>query len=236
MSKSDIAIEFVNSFEKPSNCDKIYCLVDSWYTSERLTYSCLTNGLNIISALKSNRKISPLGITMQIKEFAKYIDPATLDIVTINGTEYRVYQYEGKISKIENAIALICYEVDGDNLKPPVYILSTDIELSNEDIIRFYLNRWSIEINYKYLKTHLGFDEYKVQSILSIERYFLITFLAINFLEIYRLHNLEKLRTIGDSISFIKSLSATELVRFVYEQARNNIPIENILSNLKLVS
>lgn len=236
MGKSDIALDFINSFEKPSNCDKIYCLVDSWYTSEKLINGCFIKGFNLIGALKSNRKISPLGITMQIKEFAKYINPATLDVVTIKGTDYRVYKYEGKVSKIENALALICYEVDGDSFKDPVYLMSTDIELSSETIIKCYLNRWSIETNYKYFKSHLGFDEYKVQGIFPIERYFLLTFLAINFLEIYRLYHLKELETIGDAIRSVKILSAKDLVRFVYEQAKNNIPIETVFAKLKLVS
>ncbi|WP_163195769.1 transposase [Clostridium thermarum] len=136
-------------------------LVDSWYTSEKLINGSLLKGFNLIGALKSNRKISPLGITMQIKELAKYINPATLDVVTIEGTEYRVYRYEGKVSKFENATSLICYEVDEDSFKDPVYLMSTDVELGNETIIKYYLKRWSIETNYKYLKTHLGFDEYK---------------------------------------------------------------------------
>ncbi|URZ01374.1 IS701 family transposase [Clostridium felsineum] len=236
MGKSDIALNFINSFEKPSTCDKLYCLVDSWYTSENLINGSLLKGFNLIGALKSNRKISPLGTTMQIKEFAKYINPATLDVVTIEGTEYRVYRYEGKVSKFDNAIALICYEVDENSFKDPVYLMSTDVELSNETIIKYYLKRWSIETNYKYLKTHLGFDEYKVQGILSIERYFLLTFLAINFLEIYRLYHLKELQTIGDTIKSVKSLSAKELVCFVYEQAINNVSIELILDKLKLAS
>lgn len=236
MGKPDIALDFINSFDKPSNCDKIYCLVDSWYTSEKLINACFMKDFNLIGALKSNRKISPLGITMQIKEFAKYINPATLDVVTVRGTDYRVYKYEGKVSKIENALVLICYEVDGDSFKSPVYLMSTDIELSSETIIKYYLNRWSIETNYKYLKTHLGFDEYKVQGILSIERYFLLTFLAINFLEIYRLYHLKELETIGDTIRSVKSLAGKDLVCFVYAQAKKDIPIEAVLTELKLVS
>lgn len=236
MGKSDIALDFIDSFKKPSNCDKIYCLVDSWYTSEKLVNGCFIKGFSLIGALKSNRKISPLGITMQIKEFAKYINPATLDVVTIKGTDYRVYRYEGKVSKIENAIALICYEVDGDSFKDPVYLMSTDIELSSETVIKYYLNRWNIETNYKYLKSHLGFDEYKVQSILSIERYFLLTFLAINFLEIYRLYHFKEVETIGDAIRSVKSLAAKDLVCFVYEQAQNNVSIETVFAELKLVS
>lgn len=236
MGKSDIAISFINSFQKPYNCDKIYCLVDSWYTSQKLVDSSLVQGFHLIGALKSNRKISPLGISMQLKEFAKYIDPSTLDVVTVKGKEYRVYKYEGKVSKIENALVLICYEADNEGFKNPVYLMSTDIELSDQTIIKYYSNRWSIETNYKYLKSHLGFDEYKVQSILSIERYFLLVFLAMNFLEIYRIYHLNSINTIGDTIEYIRSLSAKDLVCFVYNQAKNNIPIETVFNKLKLVS
>ena len=172
MGKSDIAVDFIDSFEKPFNCDKIYCLVDSWYTSPKLIDSSLGRGFHIIEALKSNRKISPLRITMQLKEFAKYINPSTLDVVTVKGKEYRVYKYEGKVSKVEDALVLIYYEADGENFKAPVYLMSTDLELDAQTIIEYYRNRWCIETNYKYLKSHLGFDEYKVQSILSIEKYF----------------------------------------------------------------
>lgn len=234
--KSDIAIDFIQSFNKPSNCDKIYCLVDSWYTSQRLIDCCLTKGYNLIGALKSNRKISPLGITVQLKEFTKYIVPSTLDVVTVKGKQYGVYKYEGKVSNVENSLVLICYEVVGDKFKPPIYLLSTDIELNSETIIEYYLNRWTIETNYKYLKTHLSFDKYKVRSLLSIERYFLIVFLTINFLEIYRIRYLHQVSTIGDTIEFIRSLTAKEFVWFVYNQAKNNIPIERVLYKLKLVS
>src|SRR3712207_8135852 len=60
-----------------------------------------------------------LGITVQLKEFTKYIVPSTLDVVTVKGKQYGVYKYEGKVSNVENSLVLICYEVDGDKFKPP---------------------------------------------------------------------------------------------------------------------
>lgn len=54
---------------------------------------------------------------MQLKKFAKYINPYTLNVVTVKDKEYRVYKYEGKVSKVENALVLIRYEVDGENFK-----------------------------------------------------------------------------------------------------------------------
>lgn len=72
-------------------------------------------------------------------------------------------------------------------LKKTVYLISTDIGLDAKTIIEYYSKRWAIETNYKYLKSNLGFDKYWIRNILSIERYFLIVFLAINYLEFIRI-------------------------------------------------
>lgn len=234
ISKVDIATEFINSFKSPSNCDSIYCLVDSWYTNNNLLESCLSKGYHLIGALKSNRKISPLGISLQLSEFNKYIDPKTLDLVTVNGKDYRVYIYEGRVSNFPNGKVIICYEVNDNEFKAPVYLMSTDIELDAKTIIEYYSIRWNIETSYKYFKSNLAFDEYRVRSIVSIERYFLICFLTYNFLEIYRVTT--KLATIGDTQQYLISLSAKALVCFVYEKAKENCKIEEILKELKLAS
>lgn len=36
--------------------------------------------------------------------------------MTVKGKEYRVYTYGGQIAKLENALVVISYEVDGDSL------------------------------------------------------------------------------------------------------------------------
>lgn len=234
--KPDIAVEFISNFQKPSNCDKLYCLMDSWYTGQKPIEAALSKGYHVIGALKSNRKISPLGITMQLKEFAKYIDSSTLDVVTVRGKEYRYHLYEGPVSNFENALVLICYERDGDNFKAPMYLLSTDVELNAETVISYYQNRWNIETNYKYLKSNLGFDEYKVRSILSIERYFLLVFLTLNFLEIYRLQILSSEATLGDALRELSGNSFQALVYYIYSQAKEDVPIKKLLVKLKLAA
>lgn len=202
-SKMQLAKELVGNFKKPFNCEKIYVLADSWYTNNTLINESLTKGYHLIGAVKSNRMIAPKGIKLQLSKFKEYINPNTLDVVTVKGQDCKVYSYEGSVAKIENATVLICYEVDGDSLKEPVYLISTDIELDAKTIIEYYLNRWSIETNYKYLKSNLGFDKYRVRSIISIERYFLIAFLAINFIEIFRVSEKSlMLQTIGEAIHY----------------------------------
>jgi len=65
-SKIDIAKDFINDFNPPNNCDSIYCLIDSWYTSTPLIESCLKKGFHLIGALKSNRIINPFGFKVKL--------------------------------------------------------------------------------------------------------------------------------------------------------------------------
>ncbi len=234
-SKINIAEDFITSFNTPSNCEKVYCLMDSWYTNSKLIEASLAKGYHLIGAIKSNRKISPLGISLQLSEFEKHISPTTLDLVTVNGKDYKVYTYEGNIANFPNAKVLICYETKEDGFKDPVYLMSTDISLSAETILKYYSHRWSIETSYKYFKSNLAFDKYRVRSSLSIERYFLIVFLAYNFLELFR-HNCKykDLETIGEVQEHLNSLTSKAFVCFIYEKSKQNIALEDILSELKI--
>ncbi|MBM7582734.1 transposase, partial [Caldicoprobacter guelmensis] len=129
------------------------------------------------------------------------------------------------------------YEVKEDGFETPVCILSTDIELGNEIILRYYAVRWTIETSYQYLKESLGFDEYKVRSLVSIERYMLLCFLAYNFLEYYRVRGKQlNLDTIGDTIEHMKKESIKDFVDFVYYHAKNDVPLVDIYAKLKLVA
>ncbi|WP_129599963.1 IS701 family transposase [Anaerophilus nitritogenes] len=235
LSKVDIAKKFIADFNAPSQCNKIYVLADSWYSNKDIVYTSLQKGYHFIGAVKSNRLISPKGIKLQLSQFAKHIAPCTLDVVTVKDKDYRVYVYEGPVAKLENALVVISYEVDGDDFKNPVYLISTDIELDAKTIIEYYSRRWSIETNYKYLKSNLGFDKYRIRNILSIERYFLISFLAINFLEIIRLtQESSTLRTIGEAIEYQKNLSLKEFILYIYKSAKRNKPLQEIYSHLKI--
>jgi len=102
---------------------------------------------------------------------------------------------------------------------------------------RYYAVRWTIETSYQYLKESLGFDEYKVRSLVSIERYMLLCFLAYNFLEYYRVRRKQlNLDTIGDTIEHMKKESIKDFVDFVYYHAKNDVPLVDIYAKLKLVA
>lgn len=86
-----------------------------------------------------------------------------------------------------------------------------------------------------YLKVNLGFDRYKVCSLLSIEKYFLIIFLTINFLEIFRvLQGKFMIKDLGESIKYQGCMSTKEFVLYIYHQAKNNVLINDVYNQLKI--
>jgi len=113
--------------------------------------------------------------------------------------------------------------------------MSTDIKLDAKTIIEYCSKRWAIETNYKYLKTNLEFDKYRVCSLLSIQRYFLIMFLAINFLEVFRLlQNGFMIKTIGEAICHQRCITTRKFILYIYREAKNNVPITNIYARFKV--
>ncbi|MDP4147485.1 MAG: hypothetical protein Q8936_23955, partial [Bacillota bacterium] len=60
-------------------------------------------------------------------------------------------------------------------------------------------------------------------------------FLAYNFLEIFRCtDNHKSLNTIGEVQEHLNSLSARDLVCFVYKKSKQCVPLEDILLELKI--
>jgi hypothetical protein len=82
---------------------------------------------------------------------------------------------------------------------------------------------------------NIEFDKYRIRSIISIERYFLIVFLAYNFLKLLRItSNSEILNTIGKVQKHLNNLVTKSFVCFIYEKSKQNINLEDILIELKI--
>ncbi len=73
-----------------------------------------------------------------------------------------------------------------------MYILSTDIFFSDRKIIRYYLNRWDIEVSFRYQKNSLGLTEYQTRSLKGIRRLWYIIYLAHNHLNFIKEKDKEK--------------------------------------------
>ena len=212
-SKNDLAYDLIKELDFVKE-NLTYLLMDSWYSSSKLIMSALALGIYSIVPLKSNRKFFPEGIEIQLKEYEKLIDKSSLNLVTVKGKDYYTYRYEGNLKGIENAVVVFSYELNGNELKNPMYILSTDICLSNREIISYYLNRWDIEVSFRYQKDSLGLCHYEMRSLKGIKRYWYIIYLAYNYLT---LKNGETSKSIGTKIQEEKMQSKISEINIILE-------------------
>lgn len=169
--------------ELPTAPNLSYLLCDSWYVCGKVMDAFLGKGFYTIGSLKSNRILFPYGARLSVSELAKKLAQAQCQelfhIVTVKGRRYWVYRYEGKLNKIENAVVLLCYPVKAfGNAKALRAFISTNVALSDQEVLDFYTIRWEIEVYFRDCKNRLALDKYQIRSAKAISRFWLIAVLA----------------------------------------------------------
>ena len=146
--KPNVLIEMVKNAVKLIPAQ--YLLMGSWFFSDNLIKQLYDLGLNTICLVKSNLQFrtldapdTPLSQKQLLKKLCngKLRNANTLTsaiVITNQGTKVKVVL------------------VKSYNSKDVIAIVSTDLSLSNEEIIRIYGFRWNIEVNFIIQKQYLG--------------------------------------------------------------------------------
>ena len=177
--KSRSKIEIVRRIaqELPVPPNAAYFLCDSWYTSNELMSAFAQKGLQTIGALRTNRIIYPNQIRQQAKAFAPAIrkDDPNVSLVTVGHRRFYAYRYEGKVSDCAKAVVLLCYsEKSLGNPDALRVFISTQTNLSTQEILEMYAKRWSIEVFFRNCKQKLAFDKCQLRKQRGIERMWLL--------------------------------------------------------------
>ena len=154
--KSQIAIDMVTRAVK-SGIYADYLLVDSWYSKPVFIETMNELGLKVISRMANNIKIwnftgerkSLEGIYNKFKK-SKAIKSGQYG-KKIKFKYFSVMVEHKKADKLK-----IVFIKTKENLIP---IVSTNLQLSDEEIIEIYKRRWDIEQGYKELREYFGFGK-----------------------------------------------------------------------------
>ncbi|BBW97112.1 IS701 family transposase [Geobacillus icigianus] len=225
-SKIDLAIEMLSSL-KGKRAQPVYVLMDSWYPSQALIEACLKQGFHVIAMLKTNRILYPKGIAIQAKKFARYIEPNDTRLVTVGKERYRVYRYEGAIHGLDDAVVLLAWKADEPMTPDHLHVvLSTDRELSDEDILRYDAQRWTIECFFRQAKDQLKLDGYRVRHVRAVKRYWVVVLFAC----VYSIA--ESQQDLSSGLELLRSRKGHSVVEFIYDAAKQDIPIDVIKKQL----
>ena len=224
-SKMEYAIELIKQLPKPET--KSYFLADRWYTNGKIINACAYSGYHYIGAIKANRIIYPQGIRISIADFAQYIELNDVDLVTVNGSQFYVYRYEGKLNGIENAVVCISYPEDCfKNPKSLRAFISTDVSLETAAILDYYSRRWCIETFFAQSKDSLGFGKYQIRSVKGIERLLLLTALF----HLLSTIGLDSPLPFGNGLHSLRKSVSEEFIAFIYHSAQNNVPLADVIA------
>jgi len=154
--KSQIAIDMViRAISGGIQAD--YLLVDSWYSKPVFIKEMNDLGLKLITRIANNNKIWNFMDKEKSLDaiYAKHKKLKTQK----NGTYGKKikFKYFSVIVEHKNAGKLkIVFLKTKDKLIP---IVSTDLDISDNEIIEIYKRRWDIEQGYKELRQHFGFGQ-----------------------------------------------------------------------------
>jgi len=111
--------------------------MDTWLTHEPMIQAILGEGLDVISMVK------------QLKQRYTYKGGSytLLELRTLMSKHMRTNILGSFIAKTKNGIPIkLVFVRNRNNRKEWLNVISTDLSLSQEEIIRFYGNRRSIEV------------------------------------------------------------------------------------------
>jgi hypothetical protein len=164
--KSQIAIEMIKR-AVASGIYADYLLVDSWYSKPVFIETMNELGLQVISRMVNNDKIWNFigekktldGIynkfkklkSIKMSQYGKKIKFEYFSTIVEHKKTGKLKIVFIKTTKSEQAML-----VRKENLIP---IVSTNLNLSDEEIIDIYKRRWDIEQGYKELREHFGFGK-----------------------------------------------------------------------------
>lgn len=120
-----------------------YVLADSWFASTENMFFIKTHGIDFIMPLKDNRKVA---LSEEDKSVGKFVGIDSLElgegtIVWLKGLEFSL-RLVRRIFK------------NGDGSTGVLYLVSSSIGLTNEQVATIYQKRWKIETYHKSLKNN----------------------------------------------------------------------------------
>lgn len=238
--KIQIAIEDIIKPLKIPESLKLMVVFDCWWYSAKMIKSCRDSGYHVTCQIKSDKKILlDNGESLQVKDFAKRFGEKDFKKIRVNArgkekTYFVVDQVVG-IDKTRSVHLVISKEkVDAE----PNYYISTDIELSPNEILSIYEDRWSIENAHREANQKLGFKDYQLRSKRAIERFIQLVFAIWTGILLVELDNPptgpRKKKTIGELVDQVKSQAILDLMVDVMVYFNLPVPDESgLLYKLK---
>lgn len=249
--KIDIAIELITDAVKQGLVKAKTCLFDAWYLSKKLIDHIVSLGLIWITRVSSKRNFLYNQDYTSIKTFITFDlkrEQLTTETKINNEQRYFSYSIITTLSKIGKVKLLFVCDDPQDKTKKIICLATDKIELSDEQIIKRYLLRSTIDSFYRDAKQFLGLGGYMVRHVKGVVRHLHLVFFAYSLLETLRLKKSiiswlkDKINTVAKLCQFaclcygrqVRNIFIRNLIKWSHSLFRRNVPIYKVLTMLRV--
>ena len=208
-----------------------YLLFDSWFAFPKTIASVVKRKLDVICMLKISSKIHYLyqGEWMNLKEIYNRVTPAAKGDI-IGSVIAGIRESKNNPDFVEVKIGF----VKDRTSKNWLAVLSTNTNISNEEIIRIYGKRWDIEVFFKVIKSYLALaKEFQGRSYDMMLAHTTVVFMRYAMLALES-RNSNDSRTIGDLFYYLcdemEDIRLSTSLMLVIELLRNILKENPIIS------
>jgi len=192
---------------------------DSWYSDKKIIKKCMTRGIKVICAIKTNRIISTEnGKWKYLASFSRGISLKNMQNHIIDDETYKVKSVVAKLNGVPHVKIIISREWDELKKKwgKRFHLISTDAQDTPVQIIRHYRIRWCIETYHRDIKQNLGFAAAFFRKKEGIVRHAIFSTLAYAILKLFILCRGLKM-TIGECCAYIQDNGMDNFIREIVE-------------------
>jgi Transposase DDE domain. len=182
---------------------------DIWYASVELLKFLDAHHLHFVTMVKKNRKFKLTGSNSPIRadELAQ----------SFRHDQYRYYPSVGfyirsmilELTNYGNVRLSIVKNGRRAAINDTRFIITDMLDLTAAGVVQNYLMRWNIEVFFRDIKQHLGFEKCRMRDYIKLQGHLTLVFISYMFVEYMRIAH--KFETIGDTVNYLKSASTIEV-------------------------
>lgn len=192
---------------------------DSWYSDKKIIKKCMTRGIKVICAIKTNRIISlENGKWKSLASFSRGVRLKVMQNNIIDDGTYKVKSLVAKLNGIPHVRVIVSREWDESKKKwgKKFHLISTNTQDTPVQIIRHYRIRWCIETYHRDIKQNLGFAAAFFRKKEGIVRHAIFSTLAYAILKLFMLCR-GLVMTIGECCGYIQDKGMDNFIREIVE-------------------
>lgn len=168
-----------------------YVLADSWFSSSTNFKHIVANNLDFIIALKSNRLVA---LSEEDRQKGKWINIKSLNLEQVSKKVW--------LKGIDFPLSLTRQVFkNGDDIAS-LYLISSDLSLSFEQVTALYKKRWSVEQYLKEVNQITSFGKSPTKTVKTQSNHFYLSIMAYSKVEILKIRTKTNAFAMKDKIYY----------------------------------